>query len=46
MIEGAERMWRFNVARGWRRRAATPLKWSLVDFSPFTERTGAWRKAG
>ncbi|NGO50572.1 pyridoxamine 5'-phosphate oxidase family protein [Allomesorhizobium camelthorni] len=46
MIEGAERMWRFHVARGWRRRAATPLKWSFVDYSPFTKRTGAWRKAG
>ncbi|WP_353641041.1 pyridoxamine 5'-phosphate oxidase family protein [Mesorhizobium sp. WSM2239] len=46
MIEGAERMWRFHVARGWRRRAAAPLKWAFVDYSPFTERTGAWRKAG
>lgn len=46
MIEGAERVWRVHVARGWRRRSAVPLKWSFVDYSPFTERTGLWRMAG
>ncbi|MEA3197483.1 MAG: uncharacterized protein QOF32_1535 [Gammaproteobacteria bacterium] len=29
-IPGAERLWRFHVARGWRRRAASPLRWSAV----------------
>ena len=46
MIEGAERFWQFHTVRGWRRRAASPLRWSFVDYSPFTERTGSWRKAG
>lgn len=27
-IAGAERLWRFHVTRGWRRRAATSLRWS------------------
>ena len=26
---GAERLWRFRVQRGWRRRGALPLRWSL-----------------
>lgn len=26
---GAERLWRFRVERGWRRRGALPLRWSL-----------------
>ncbi len=46
LIDGAERSWRFHAVRGWRRRAASPLRWSFVDYSPFTERTGIWRKAG
>ncbi len=33
---GIERQWRFAVARGWRRRAAVPLRWSFVDYSPAT----------
>jgi predicted pyridoxine 5'-phosphate oxidase superfamily flavin-nucleotide-binding protein len=39
---GAERLWRFRVARGWRRRAASPLHWSFVDYSRVTQQTGAW----
>nr|MBA3449081.1 pyridoxamine 5'-phosphate oxidase family protein [Pseudaminobacter sp.] len=46
MVEGAERLWRFRTVRGWRRRAASPLRWSFVGYSPFIERTGVWRKAG
>lgn len=45
-IDGAERSWRFRAVRGWRRREASPLRWSFVDYSPFTQRTGVWRKAG
>ncbi len=30
---GAERLWRFQVARAWRRRGATPLRWSFVGYS-------------
>jgi len=33
---GIERQWRFTVTRGWRRRAAIPLRWSFVDYSPAT----------
>jgi predicted pyridoxine 5'-phosphate oxidase superfamily flavin-nucleotide-binding protein len=39
-VQGAERSWRFRVAGGWRRRAALPLRWTFVDFSPATEGTG------
>ncbi|HEY4071785.1 MAG TPA: pyridoxamine 5'-phosphate oxidase family protein [Herbaspirillum sp.] len=31
---GAERVWRFRVQRGWRRRAALPLRWTFVDAAP------------
>jgi predicted pyridoxine 5'-phosphate oxidase superfamily flavin-nucleotide-binding protein len=40
---GAERLWRFQVARAWRRRAASPLSWSFVDYSRVTQATGVWR---
>jgi len=43
-IEGAERCWRFQIARGWRRRAAVPLRWSFVDQAPTTARTGVWNQ--
>jgi predicted pyridoxine 5'-phosphate oxidase superfamily flavin-nucleotide-binding protein len=35
-IPGAERQWRFETLRGWRRRAAVPLRWAFVDYSPAT----------
>jgi len=28
VLAGAERLWRFRVERGWRRRAALPLRWT------------------
>jgi uncharacterized protein len=34
--KGAERLWHFEVARGWRRHAASSLQWSLIDYSPVT----------
>ncbi len=37
---GVERQWRFAVVRGWRRRAAVPLRWSFIDYSPATLGTG------
>jgi uncharacterized protein len=40
LVPGAERQWRFDVVRGWRRRAALPLRWSFVDYSPATLGTG------
>jgi predicted pyridoxine 5'-phosphate oxidase superfamily flavin-nucleotide-binding protein len=39
---GAERLWRFHVARGWRRAASVRLRWSLSEYSPTTLRTGIW----
>ncbi|HLI14183.1 MAG TPA: pyridoxamine 5'-phosphate oxidase family protein [Alphaproteobacteria bacterium] len=44
-IEGAERLWRFRLARGWRRRGAFPLRGAFIDYAPTTERTGIWRAA-
>jgi predicted pyridoxine 5'-phosphate oxidase superfamily flavin-nucleotide-binding protein len=44
-VEGAERLWRFRVIRGWRRGTAAPLRWSFIDYSPVTLRTGTWRRA-
>jgi uncharacterized protein len=41
-ITRAERLWRFNVVRGWRRKAASPLRWSFVEYSRTTESTGLW----
>jgi uncharacterized protein len=42
-IAGAERLWRFHVTRGWRRRAATPLRWSFLEYSRTTAATGLRR---
>jgi predicted pyridoxine 5'-phosphate oxidase superfamily flavin-nucleotide-binding protein len=44
-IAGAERLWRFKVARGWRRRAAAPLRWLFVEYSRTTAQTGLWRRS-
>ncbi len=40
--EGAERMWCVSVVRGWRHRAASRLRWSFVDCSESSLRTGIW----
>jgi uncharacterized protein len=42
-FRGAERLWRFHVARGWRRKAASPLRWSFVEYSRTTVATGLWQ---
>jgi predicted pyridoxine 5'-phosphate oxidase superfamily flavin-nucleotide-binding protein len=39
---GAERLWRFHTARGWRRKAASPLRWSFVEYARTTLQTGLW----
>ena len=39
-IAGAERLWRFHVARGWRRKAASPLRWVFVEYARTTLQTG------
>jgi predicted pyridoxine 5'-phosphate oxidase superfamily flavin-nucleotide-binding protein len=43
--EGAQRQWRLNVERAWRRPAALPLRWSFGDYSPVTLTTRAWNAA-
>ena len=42
-FRGAERLWRFHVARGWRRKAASPLRWSFVEYARTTLGTGHWQ---
>lgn len=42
LVKGAERLWRFDVTRGWRRRPAASLQWSFIDASPATLGTGRW----
>jgi hypothetical protein len=42
---GAERLWSFHVTRGWRRKAALPLRWAFVDYSRTTVQTGVWAAA-
>jgi predicted pyridoxine 5'-phosphate oxidase superfamily flavin-nucleotide-binding protein len=39
---GAERLWRFRVAHGWRRKAASSLRCSFVEYSRTTVQTGIW----
>jgi len=39
---GAERLWRVQVSRVWRRRGGLKLRWALRDYAPTTERTGIW----
>jgi predicted pyridoxine 5'-phosphate oxidase superfamily flavin-nucleotide-binding protein len=40
--EGAERLWRVKIERGWRRRGAFPFAWTFGDYAPTTLRTGVW----
>jgi uncharacterized protein len=42
-FDGAERLWRFHVTRGWRRKTASPLRWSFIEYSRTTLQTGLWR---
>lgn len=39
---GAERLWRIDVTRAWRRRGAFPFAWRFGDFAPTTLATGTW----
>lgn len=39
---GAERFWRFEMERGWRRPGALPLRWTFQDWSPVTLATSVW----
>jgi uncharacterized protein len=39
---GAERLWRVDVTRAWRRRGAFPFAWRFGDYAPTTLATGTW----
>lgn len=39
---GAERLWRIEVTRAWRRRGAFPFAWRFGDYAPSTLATGTW----
>lgn len=42
LYEGAERLLRFHLERGYRVDGSLPLRWSTPEFSPFLDRTGTW----
>lgn len=44
-VQGAERLWHFQIVQGWYRPQAAALRGSLIDYSPVTLSTGAWRRA-
>ncbi len=41
-VAGAERVWHFQMARGWYRPRAAAMRGALIDYSPMTLRTGTW----
>lgn len=43
-LAGAQQFWRFHSRRGWRRRAALPLRWSEPEPALTTLATGRWRR--
>ena len=40
--EGAERLLRFHLEKGYQVEGSLPLRWSNPEFSPFLKQTGAW----
>lgn len=40
--EGAERLFRFYLKRGYRNSGCLKLQWSSPEFSPYLEKTGIW----
>lgn len=42
LVPGAERIWQFQVSRGWYRPRALALRGALIDYSPVTLHTGTW----
>lgn len=42
--QGAERLLRFHLDRGYRVQGSLPLRWSAPEFSPFLDRMGAWER--
>jgi RNA polymerase sigma factor (sigma-70 family) len=41
-LQGAERLWRVHVMRGWRRLGALPFCWHFRAAAPTTDATGVW----
>ena len=39
---GAERLWRVEIERAWRRRDAFPFAWTFGTYAPTTLSTGVW----
>jgi predicted pyridoxine 5'-phosphate oxidase superfamily flavin-nucleotide-binding protein len=39
---GAERLWRVEIERAWRRRGAFPFAWTFGNYAPTTLATGVW----
>ncbi|HEX8755895.1 MAG TPA: pyridoxamine 5'-phosphate oxidase family protein [Steroidobacteraceae bacterium] len=46
LVPGAERTWRFRIARGWFRPRAAATRGTFIEYSPVTLRTGAWAPRG
>lgn len=40
--QGAERLWHFEVQRGWYRERAAALRGAFVEYAPTTLRSGTW----
>ena len=43
-LTGSQRLWRFRVVRGWRRKGALPFSWSAAEPAPTTMETGTWQR--
>jgi predicted pyridoxine 5'-phosphate oxidase superfamily flavin-nucleotide-binding protein len=41
-LTGAERSWRIEVERAWRRPQALPFDWTFCEYAPTTLATGVW----
>lgn len=44
-FEGAQRLWRFNLHKGYFVKHALPVRWTLEEYSPNSLLTGTWREA-
>lgn len=44
-LAGAERSWRIEVERAWRRPQAFPFDWTFCEYAPTTLATGVWTSA-
>jgi predicted pyridoxine 5'-phosphate oxidase superfamily flavin-nucleotide-binding protein len=45
LVERAERAWVLHIETAWRREAALPLGWELVEYAPTSLRSGVFDKA-